>query len=161
MKLYEEIHPNFERFCRARVYGEMSHGDVMNDSLIIAYGKFNLKKSSKELLSFLIGTAIRVLSNIRKKHKAETGVIDLYSNSAIASENSETSLEIRMLYESMAKLPEEQREALILFEITGYSIKEISQIQNTSESAIKQRLRRGRMKLKELLTEPEKEQNYG
>jgi RNA polymerase sigma-70 factor (ECF subfamily) len=47
---------------------------------------------------------------------------------------------------------EEQREAIILFEIAGFSIKEIVVIQNASESAVKQRLKRGREKLVEILT---------
>ncbi|PIZ05301.1 MAG: RNA polymerase subunit sigma-24, partial [Flavobacteriales bacterium CG_4_10_14_0_8_um_filter_32_5] len=41
---------------------------------------------------------------------------------------------------------------IVLFEITGFSIKEIMEIQNSSESAVKQRLKRGREKLVELLT---------
>jgi len=60
--------------------------------------------------------------------------------------------EIYFLYKALAMLPEEQRECLVLFEITGFSIKEIMVIQNSSESAIKQRLKRGRAKLLELLT---------
>ena len=161
MKLYEEIHPNFERYCRARVYGELSHEDLIHEALLIAFGKFDLDKSSKELLSFLIGTARRVLANSSKKHKAQTGVIELHENSAGAYDNTETALQVRLLYEALAKLPDDMSEALILFEITGYSIKEVAAVQNTSESNVKQRLRRGRMKLKTLLVEPVKEQNYG
>jgi RNA polymerase sigma-70 factor (ECF subfamily) len=56
------------------------------------------------------------------------------------------------LYKALALLPDEQRECLVLFEITGFSIKEIMEIQNSSESAIKQRLKRGRAKLLEILT---------
>ena len=52
----------------------------------------------------------------------------------------------------MSLLPEEQKEAVILFEISGFSIKEICEIQQAGESAVKQRLKRGRQKLTEILT---------
>ena len=57
-----------------------------------------------------------------------------------------------MLHKALAILPENQKECIILFEISGFSIKEIMAIQNVSESAVKQRLKRGRAKLVEILT---------
>ena len=55
--------------------------------------------------------------------------------------------EADFLYQALARLPELQREAIILFEITGFSIKEIMEIQNSGASAVKQRLARGRKEL--------------
>jgi RNA polymerase sigma factor (sigma-70 family) len=57
-----------------------------------------------------------------------------------------------MLHKALALLPEAQKECIILFEISGFSIKEIMEIQRASESAVKQRLKRGREKLIEILT---------
>jgi RNA polymerase sigma-70 factor (ECF subfamily) len=42
-------------------------------------------------------------------------------------------------------------ECIILFEISGFSIKEIMGIQNSSEAAVKKRLSRGRMQLLALM----------
>jgi DNA-directed RNA polymerase specialized sigma24 family protein len=42
-------------------------------------------------------------------------------------------------------------ECIILYEVSGFSIKEIMCIQNLSESAVKQRLSRGRKQLLALL----------
>jgi len=56
------------------------------------------------------------------------------------------------LHRALALLPEAQREALILFEISGFSIKEVAGLQAASISAVKQRLKRGREKLTEILT---------
>ena len=49
------------------------------------------------------------------------------------------------------KLPTDMRLAIILYYMEGYNIKEIAKLQNTTESAIKKRLVRGRNKLKALL----------
>ena len=67
--------------------------------------------------------------------------------------NSSTSLktEVYFLYQALSELSDVQQEAIILFEITGFSIKEIMKIQEASESAVKQRLKRGRENLVSIL----------
>jgi RNA polymerase sigma-70 factor (ECF subfamily) len=47
------------------------------------------------------------------------------------------------------------RECIILFEISGFSIKEIMDILNLGESAVKQRLSRGRKQLIDLMNSHE------
>jgi RNA polymerase sigma-70 factor (ECF subfamily) len=49
---------------------------------------------------------------------------------------------------ALAGLPPEQREAVVLFEMNGFSIEEISAIQNVSLSAVKSRLSRARKRLR-------------
>ena len=53
----------------------------------------------------------------------------------------------------MKRLPDLQEEALVLYEISGLSIREISEVQQSSEGAVKTRLSRGRKKLRELLSD--------
>jgi RNA polymerase sigma-70 factor (ECF subfamily) len=49
---------------------------------------------------------------------------------------------------ALALLPAVQREAIVLFEMNRYSIAEIAQLQNVSESAVKSRLARARERLR-------------
>ncbi len=152
LELYEPIHDRFERFCRARVYGDMEFRDLMNDSLLVAFEKFDQLKSKDAFLSFLIGISIRILGSKNQKIRetrfnSENEGKQLIDNHS----NPESMVEIHFLYESLAKISEEQREAIILFEISGFSIKEIAELQNASESAVKQRLKRGRDKLIEIM----------
>lgn len=49
---------------------------------------------------------------------------------------------------ALAQLPPEQREAIVLFEMEGYSIVEIAEFQNATLSAVKSRLARGRERLR-------------
>lgn len=151
MKLYEPIHDRFEKFCRARVYGEMDYGDLMNESLLIAYQKFDEIQEPKAFLSYLFTVAIRVLSNANRKRRTER--IDARDEMKTIDPHARTDrdAEVQILYQALAELPDAQRECLILFEITGFSIKDIMQMQGVGESTVKQRLRRGRMKLKEML----------
>lgn len=147
LKLYEPIHERFEKFCRARAYGDFEYEDLINESVLIAYSKMDQLKNSSSFLSFLIGISIKLLANANRKNKAE--IMDDSSLTKVADPNDQfdKKFEIDLLHKSMAQLPEQQREALILFEITGFSIKEIMDIQDSSESAVKQRLSRARKEL--------------
>lgn len=152
LKLYKPIHDRFERFCRARVYGNMDYEDLINDTLLIAYQKINTLKSETAFFSFLVGISIRVLANHHKKKKEDSfGEFD-HLNINDVNANSSRDAEISMLYKALSLLPDVQRECIILFEISGFSIKEIMEIQQAKESAIKQRLKRARTSLKEILS---------
>lgn len=154
MKAYEPIHDRFERFCRARAYGVMDQEDLMNETLCRAYEGWEKIKNKKALLYFLFGTAKNILKNtIRKKKEFD---LTPENELRLTTDNrAESDLEIAFLYEQLNKLPELKRETLILFEISGFSIKEIAKIQNTTEGAINMRLKRARQELKVLLKDVE------
>ncbi|MFA7272847.1 MAG: RNA polymerase sigma factor [Crocinitomicaceae bacterium] len=158
MQLYEPVHANFEKFCKARVYGEMDFQDLMHDTLLIAYKKFDKVIDPKAFLSFLFGISIRVLSNASKKNKPL-----LHNDEAMAlkisqpNDQTDKKTDVTLLYEALSKLPESQRESIILYEIVGFSVREIAELHNAGESAVKQRLARGRQQLITLLTETKEE----
>lgn len=148
LELYQPVHDKFERFCRARAFGDLPYQDLINEALLIAYSKTESLKNDKAFLSYLISIAIRILANSKRKMRPESGVDEfVFINHPDSSQSVEKKFEVEMLHKALAKLPELQREALILFEITGYSIKEIMEIQQSSNSAVKQRLSRGRKEL--------------
>ncbi|ASS47258.1 MAG: hypothetical protein A3D31_15545 [Candidatus Fluviicola riflensis] len=153
LSLYEPVHNRFERFCRARVYGKMEFRDLMNETLLVAFEKFDSLRSEAAFLSFIIGISIRILANNSKK-KQEDYLNKEEHALLIANHGNATSLdtEIHFLHQALALLPNEQQESIILFEIAGFSIREIAEMHNASEDAVKQRLKRGRAKLAEILT---------
>ena len=61
------------------------------------------------------------------------------------------SFEHQDLYLALRTLPPKERSSITLYYLSGYNIKEISAITETSEDAVKKQLSRGRDKLKELL----------
>lgn len=153
LKLYEPVHERFERFCRARVFGELDFRDLMNDTLLVAFEKFDSIKSHEAFLSFLFSVSVRLLSNMRQKKREVRFPEDFTGNQLKDSGVSpQQHADVYYLYETLRKLPDAQRESIILFEISGFSIAEIAEIQSSTESAVKQRLKRGREKLTELMT---------
>ncbi len=153
-ELYQKVHNPLQRFCAAKSYGVMDAKDLAGETILVALEKFSELKNKKAFLGFLFGIANNVLRNNLRKQKfsgtiSETKLLSKTSNE-IASD---TKLDIKYLYDALRKLPKKQHDALILFEISGYSIKEICEIQNSKESAVKQRLKRGREKLAFLLND--------
>lgn len=153
LEIYEPIHDRFERFCRARVFGNMDYRDLMSETLLVAFSKFDSLRSKEAFLSFLFGISIRLIGNHLQK-KREILIEDGHQVSQLEDSNDTTQsdTDVYFLHKALGKLKEEQRECLILFEISGFSIKEIMEIQQISESAVKQRLKRGREKLHEILS---------
>ncbi len=57
-------------------------------------------------------------------------------------------LRARRVSAALARLPAEQREAIVLFEVDGFSIEEVAAMQRASVTAVKTRLLRGRDRLR-------------
>lgn len=55
------------------------------------------------------------------------------------------------LYEAIGTLPLKEKSAILLFYVSGYSVKEIAKITGNSQLAVKQQLSRGRSKLRQIL----------
>lgn len=65
------------------------------------------------------------------------------------AENVEQDETVNKIRTSLLRLPEAYRDTVILYEIGGYSIKEIAVLQDISEGTVKSRLSRGRSLLAE------------
>lgn len=151
LKLYEPVHNRFERFCRARVDRNADHRDLMNDTLLVAFQKFKSLRSESAFLSFLIGTAIRLLANQRRKKREILHISEEQIEGLHSPMKADADADVHLLYQALDRLPDAQKESIILFEITGFSIREIAALHQVSVSAVKKRLERGRKKLAEIL----------
>jgi RNA polymerase sigma factor (sigma-70 family) len=149
MSLYEPVHARFERFCQARAYGQTDWKDLMQDVVIVAFNRMEELKNPSAFLSFLCGIAIRLLSNQNRKKKEDYLAHHerLVNGLPGKDDASHAFMNKDLLYNALSRLPEQQREAIILFELSGFSIKEIAEMQSSGESAVKQRLLRGRQQL--------------
>lgn len=153
LELYEPIHDRFERFCRARVYGNMDFRDLINETLLLAFEKFETLRSKEAFLSFLFSISVRILSNHQQKKKESQFLKeDNIHKIKDLNTNPLEDADVYYLHQALTQLSDDQRECIILFEISGFSIREIAEIQQSGESAVKQRLKRGREKLTEILT---------
>lgn len=146
LTLYEPVHQSFERFCKARAYGQMPFKDLMQETLLIAYTKFDQVNDHGKFLFFLFGIATRVLANQRKKVKY-SDLDEVAESSHFQIPEATRESEVQDLYKALSLLPDDQRDALVFFEIVGFSVREIAGYQKKSEEAVRQSLSRGRQKL--------------
>ena len=102
LNLYKPVHARFERFCRARAFGDMPYEDLINESLLVAFRKINDLKNEKVFLSFLIGTAVRILANSKRKMRPQSGVDEfVFQNHADPSREIERQFEVEFLHKAL------------------------------------------------------------
>ena len=95
--------------------------------------------------------AYRVFIDSRRKQKQQQELplekaITLQGNS-----KSDDAFRYQELHTALATLSETMRTSILLYYMQGYQIKEIAEITENSEDAIKKQLSRGRQELKYLL----------
>lgn len=162
LALYKPVHERFVRYCSSHAYGIIETQDLVQDTLLKTMQHFGSLKDKEKLLPFMISIANNIMHNVLRRRKF-SGVYNekAFSKLNATTNNPETAMDIHYLYKALNTLPEKDKEAIILFEITGYTIKEIAAIQSSNENATKTRLSRARQKLKSLLEdEPEHKISY-
>ena len=105
LSLYKPVHDRFERFCRARACSQMDFRDLMNDSLVVAFQKFDNIKSEKAFLSFLIGISIRLIANYSRKKREVLNDSEEFMKTIPSESRTDTRAEIYMLYTQLYHLP--------------------------------------------------------
>lgn len=123
----------------------------MSESLLRAYEGFDSLKNLDAFLSFLIGISRNIIKSKLRRKKLVFRQEESHKHIADDALSPAEKLDVQLLYEALHKLSASQKEAVILFEISGYSIREIAELQGVTESAVKSRLKRGREKLASLL----------
>ncbi|MBN1925751.1 MAG: RNA polymerase sigma factor [Prolixibacteraceae bacterium] len=152
LALYEPVHDQFCRFCRAISGNQSDAEDLIQDSILNVIERLNKIQDKAAFKSYLFNVAgnLNKMRLRRSKFRAEFSVAEL-SRIVDFSQSPEQITDFRIVYEKMLNLPPRIAETLILYHITDLSIEEIHSIQGGSLSGVKMRLKRGREKLLSLL----------
>ncbi len=149
MQAYTPCHEPFARYCAALAYGRMDVQDLMQDVLLSAFQRFERIRKKDELLHYLIraarNRAVSIWRSDRRKERiCEQQATSLKDRGASV----EMLVDVGILYSALDKLPSAQRDALVLFEVSGLSMAEIAEIQGANENAVKTRVSRARTTLR-------------
>lgn len=154
MKAYQACHEPFIRYCSALAYGKMDTEDLVQDVLLTAYRHFEKIEKKGQLLHYLVRAARNRSISHWRKSKFQIEWLDRHADQLLAQGiTPEMSLDIQLLYRMLHQLPTKQRDAIVLFEISGFSMREIAEIQKSTSGAVKTKISRGRQKLRKLMTE--------
>jgi len=154
LQWYEPIHGSFARYCSSRAYGWMQAEDLIQEAVLATLEAFYRIEKKEKLLGFMIGVVNNILKNRFRRSKFQAAwQEEVLEKMESKIGDPELALDIHYLHKCIDQLPDHQKEALLLFEISGFSIKELAVIQSTSPGAVKTRLSRARKTLQEMLNE--------
>jgi RNA polymerase sigma-70 factor (ECF subfamily) len=152
LALYEPVHNRLYRFARLITTDADEARDLVGDTIVIAYERFETIRDRRAFLSYVFTTA----SRLHKRRKWRNRIFELMEDRHTEylydrNTSPDNSADITLFYTALGRLPSAQRECIVLFELFGFSIEEIRAIQGGSASGVKTRLVRGRKALARLL----------
>lgn len=152
LQLFNPHHDRLCRFARAMTHDAEAARELVAETVLAALEGFERLRDDKAFLSYLFTIATRIYQR-RRRHRKWFGEYDQEraENIRDTADSPDRAADIEALYHALARLPEKQREAVVLFEISGFSLEEIRELQGGTLSGVKARLRRGRMMLAEIL----------
>jgi RNA polymerase sigma-70 factor (ECF subfamily) len=157
-RLLGDLRPKLHRYC-ARMTGAAADGeDVLQEALMKAIDAFEAAEPIANLEGWLFRVAHNAaLDFLRRRARQEALRSD--EDPEMIIDPAATTTENRAIaaasLRTFMRLPVAQRSSVILMDVLGYSLEEISAFTNTSIPAIKAALHRGRARLRELAQEPE------
>lgn len=158
LTLYQPIHTRFVRYCSNHAYGLMETEDLVQEAVLATLQRFHTIREKEKLLGYLIATANNIIRNHLRRKKF-SGQYNEKDSRKLESKNidAETAMDIHHLHMALNQLPVKDKEAILLFEISGFSIEEIAVMQESTAGATKTRLSRAREKLRGLMEDGQTE----
>ena len=156
MQLYKPVSQRLSAYCRVVAGTEEKAFDLVQETLTAAFESFHTLRDTKSFQFFLISIArnCHIKQNRRWKFFGNQSEIKP-ANIEVSSDSIELQYDIELIHKCISKLNTEQRETILMFYIIGFSTKEIAKNLTITEAAVKNRLVRGRDKLRKLLSDKE------
>ncbi len=136
------------RLCVAYLGDRQLGEDAAQETFFSVYEKYGTCAGNSSELTWILRIAINKCRNImRKKHFG----FEVLQYGLSLPEPAQMEYQESMLLEKIEKLPQMEREAILLYYYQELDIKEISACCGVMEATIRQRLKRGRDRLKIVL----------
>lgn len=141
----------FRRFLVALCCGDTALADdVAQESYIKAYLSCDSFSNPAKFNAWIFKIGYHTFINHKRGERLTVGIEDAKDIPAYGTPDS--SFAFQDLYEALNRIPAKERTSVLLFYMQGYSIKEIAEIEEISQDAVKQHLSRGRKHLRGLLS---------
>ena len=142
---------SLRRYLLALCCGDSDEAnDIAQETLVKAY----LSSSGYQEQGKFVAWVYRIAHNTfldRQKSRRTLQPLEACRQMTDGNWAADRRFEYQDLYVALDALPAQERSAILLFYIKGYSIKEIAKVVSCSEDAVKKQLQRGREKLRHLV----------
>jgi RNA polymerase sigma factor (sigma-70 family) len=139
--LYERHHQAIYRYCRSILRNDHDAQEALQSTMMRAYAALGARDRELSLKPWLFRIAHNEAISILRRRRPEEAWSD---ERELSSCSVEGSLEVRerlsMLMGDLRTLPERQRAALVMHELSGLSVREIGTALEMSAGAVKQAL---------------------
>jgi RNA polymerase sigma-70 factor, ECF subfamily len=157
-RLLAELRPRLHRYC-ARMTGSVIDGeDVLQETLVKAIEAFPHTGPLANVEGWLFRIAHNAALDFLRRRARREGVQDgdealetIADPDSVIERRQAAAASLRTLM----RLPVAQRSSVILMDVLGHSLEEISEVLESTVPAVKANLHRGRQRLVELAAEPD------
>jgi RNA polymerase sigma-70 factor (ECF subfamily) len=136
------------RVAKTLLRSDADCADAIQEAVVKAFSGIQTLRKDSYAKTWLVRIVINECYAIMRRQQRLVPIDDFTVAAAEQADYSE-------LYDVLSRLPEEIRLAVTLYYIEGYSVREVAELMNTTQSAVKNRLMRARAKMKKDLAEAE------
>lgn len=149
-----ELIPAMRAFARTFYRDQSDADDLVQETLVKGLAKIDLFEPGTSMKSWLF-TIMRntFYTKIKKENREAPGKADCVSSRPAVNPTQDWSARGIEIYNALQRLPEQQREVLVLVGVFGISYEEAAAICNCAMGTVKSRLNRARLRLLEELGE--------
>lgn len=146
-RLLEPIHDNARAFARRICRSNAEGDDVFHDAVVRAHAKVADLRDDGAFRTWFYRVIVTV-QRTRSRRGFWRRLIPLAGHETVANGSMDQIGSSERARIALGELPPVQREAVVLFELEGFTVDEVARVQEVSPSAVKSRLARGRGRLR-------------
>jgi RNA polymerase sigma-70 factor (ECF subfamily) len=156
--LVEQEIPRLRRYARALTRSADRADDLVQETLLRAISKSHLWQTGTDIRAWLFTIMHNHYVNMVRRAMRDEATIEIeqMSSSLVAVTDPTASSQLRELEQSLARLPGEQREVILLVGLEGMSYETAAKVLSVPVGTVRSRLSRGRDALRRLMGLPEK-----
>ena len=147
--LIEQI-PGLRRYARALTGNAWAADDLVQDTLERALTKLDLWRPDSDLRAWLFTLMHNLFVNQLRTRRPQDTALDEAPEIPVSGGQMEA-LAARDIHAALARLPEEQREAILLVGLEQFSYAEAAQVLGVPVGTVMSRLARARERMRQML----------
>jgi len=158
-ELYHSLFNSVYYVVRKQVSNHDDAMDIVQDVFLVVYQRIHTLKENEAFNSWLYRIAYNHCNNFLSRSRAQSTPLEdvedflFEDRESFLPEETLENKEIRsQIAQAVSELPEEQKQAILLFYYAGLSVREVAAAMNATENAVKIKLSRARVTLKNKMT---------